>query len=85
MIKYGGQKLSWDNLYSQFGRGERKQDFKDILVHLVEHHELPDIVEHVVVFGGGEGHVVDDGGDVAEDGGVEQGGGDHQEKAKQLK
>ena len=38
-----------------------------------------------MVLGGGEGHVVDDGGDVAEDGGIEQGGGDHQEKAKQLK
>jgi hypothetical protein len=28
MLKYGGQKLSWDNLYQQFGRGERRQDFQ---------------------------------------------------------
>ena len=46
-------------------------------LHLVEHHELPDVVEHVVVLGGGKGHVVDDGGDVAKDGGVEEGGCDH--------
>ena len=53
-------------------------DSEDIhIFHLVEHHELPDVVEHVVVLGGGKGHVVDDGGVEAEDGGVEQGGCDH--------
>ena len=61
------------------------EDIIDEFNHLVEDHELPDVVEHVVVLGGGEGHVVDDGGHVAKDGGVEQGGGDHQEKAEQLK
>ena len=66
--------------------GSQYCDLEDILCcHLVEHHELPDVVEHVVVLGGGEGHVVDDGGDVAEDGGIEQGGGDHQEQAEQLR
>ena len=48
-----------------------------LFLHLIEHHELPDIVEHVMVLGGGEGHVVNDGGHVAENGGVEQGRGDH--------
>ena len=50
--------------------------------HLVEHHELPDVVEDLVVLGGGQGHVVDDGGDVAEDGGVEERGCQHQEEAE---
>ena len=45
--------------------------------HLVEDHELPHAVQHLVVLGGGEGHVVDDGRDVTEDGGVEEGRDDH--------
>ena len=62
----------------------RLKTWLDFYLHLIEHHELPDIVEHVMVLGGGKGHVVDDGGHVAEDGGVEQGRGDHQEKTEQL-
>ena len=41
--------------------------------HLVKLHELPDAVEHVVVLGGGARHLLDDGGHVSEDGGVEEG------------
>ena len=41
--------------------------------HLVKLHELPDAVEHVVVLGRGAGHLLDDGGHVSEDGGVEEG------------
>ena len=37
-----------------------------------------------MVLVGGQSHVVDDGGDVAEDGGVEQGGDHHQEQAEEL-
>ena len=44
--------------------------------YLVQLHELPHVVEHLVVLGGGRGHLLDDGGDVAEDGGVEQRCGD---------
>ena len=55
-----------------------------LFLHLIEHHELPDIVEHVMVLGGGKGHVVNDGGHVAEDGGVQKGRGDHEEKTEQL-
>ena len=42
-------------------------------VDLVQLHELPDAVEHVVVLGGGARHLLDDGGHVAEDRGVQQG------------
>ena len=44
---------------------------------LVQDHELPHPVQHLVVLGCGQGHVVDDGGHVPEDGGVEEGGDDH--------
>ena len=44
---------------------------------LVQDHELPHPVQHLVVLGRGQGHVVDDGRHVAEDGGVEEGGDDH--------
>ena len=44
---------------------------------LVQDHELPHPVQHLVVLGSGQGHVVDDGRHVAEDGGVEEGGDDH--------
>lgn len=37
------------------------------LRHLVELHELPHIVEHIVILGGGGGHLLDDRGDVTED------------------
>ena len=45
--------------------------------HLVENHELPHAVQHLVVLGGGECHVVYDGRHVPEDGGVQQGRHDH--------
>ena len=44
---------------------------------LVQDHELPHPVQHLVVLGSGQGHVVDDGRHVPEDGGVEEGGDDH--------
>jgi hypothetical protein len=49
MIKYGGQKLSWDNLYSQFGRGERKQDFKAMFTKALKK-VLPKLKTHKVQF-----------------------------------
>ena len=38
---------------------------RQVLGHLVEDHELPHPVQHLVVLGRGQGHVVDDGGDMA--------------------
>lgn len=42
------------------------------LRHLVQLHELPHVVQHVVVLGGGGCHLLDDRGYVTEDRGVEQ-------------
>ena len=52
--------------------------------NLVQEHEFLDGVEHFVVLCGGQGHVVDDGGHVTEDGGVEEGGDDHHADAEHL-
>lgn len=40
--------------------------------HLMKLHELPHIVQHVVVFGGGRGHLLDNRGDVTENCGVQE-------------
>ena len=45
---------------------------RERLGHLVQLHELPDVVQHVVVLGGGGRHLLDDGGHVPEDGGVQE-------------
>lgn len=42
------------------------------LGHLVQLHELAHVVEHVVVLGGGRRHLLDDGGHVPEDRGVQE-------------
>ena len=39
----------------------------------MEFHKLAYTVEHVVVLGGSTGHLLDDGGHVTKDGGVQQG------------
>lgn len=43
------------------------------LGHLVQLHEFAHVVQHVVVLGGGRRHLLNDGGDVAEYGRVQQG------------
>jgi len=42
------------------------------LRHLVQLHELANVVQHVVVLGRGRGHLLDDGGHVAKDRGIQQ-------------
>lgn len=45
--------------------------FAEGLRHLVQLHEFPHVVQHVVILGGGGRHLLDDGGDVTEDRGVQ--------------
>jgi hypothetical protein len=54
------------------------------LGYFVEQHELFDRVQHLVVLGRAVRVVVNDGGDVAEDGGVQEGGDDHHATAEGL-
>ena len=49
-----------------------------------QHHELLHRAQHLVVFCGCGRHVVDDGGDVAKDGGVQQRRDDHHDEAEYL-
>lgn len=79
LITHGLTAWTWTYLLGveTFGHGPRGDDvvhdtLAERLGHLVQFHELPHVVQHVVVLGRRRGHLLDDGRHMAEDRRVQQ-------------